>query len=96
MWPFSKKKTLEEKVGDLIRTEAPDFSRLFNNIANLSEAEVIYKNLSATLHPDRFVGFDDEMRIKAESLFKELQGAKTDIDHLHQLKEKADILLKKN
>ena len=94
MWPFSKKKTLEEKVGDLIRSEAPDFSRLFNNISNISEAEVLYKNLSATLHPDRFVGFDEEIRIKAELLFKELQGAKTDIERLRQLKDKADTLLK--
>ena len=94
MWPFSKKKTLEEKVGDLIRSEAPDFSRLFNNISNNREAEVLYKNLSATLHPDRFVGFDEEIRIKAELLFKELQGAKTDIERLRQLKDKADTLLK--
>lgn len=92
MWQFFKKKTIEEKVGEKIKSEAPDFSRLFGNLSSRDEADELYKELSALLHPDRFVGADEKTIEQAENLFKELQDCRTDILLLRSIKEKANVL----
>ena len=92
MWQFFKKKTIEEKIGEKIKSEAPDFSRLFGNLSSRDEADALYKELSALLHPDRFVGADKKTIELAENLFKELQNCRTDIRLLRIVKEKASHL----
>lgn len=93
MWPFSRKKTVEEKVGEMIKAEAPDFSRLFGNLSARDDAAELYKELSILLHPDRFVGAREEIIEQAESLFKELQNCRTDISELRILKGKAKLFI---
>lgn len=93
MWPFSKKKTTAEKVGDIIKSDAPDFAHLFGNLSNRDEAVVLYKELSGMLHPDRFINAEEEIMAQAEALFKELQSSRTDIEKLRNIKNKAILFL---
>lgn len=95
MWPFSKKKTTAERVGDIIKSDAPDFTRLFGNLSNRDEAAALYKELSVMLHPDRFINADEEIIAQAETLFKELQNSRTDIDKLRNIKNKAILFSSK-
>lgn len=90
MWPFSRKKTVEEKVGEMIKSEAPDFAHLFGNLSNRDKAAVLYKELSVLLHPDRFIGSDEKTVEQAEALFKELSNCRTDINKLLTLKDKSE------
>ncbi len=93
MWPFSRKKTVEEKVGEMIKAEAPDFAHLFGNLSNRDKAAVLYKELSALLHPDRFIGSDEKTVEQAEALFKELSNCRTDFIKLQILKDKALLFI---
>lgn len=92
MWPFHRKKTIEDKIGEKIRSEAPEFSRLFDNLSSRDEALALYKELSIQLHPDRFVGADKMIIEQAESLFKELQRCRTDVQALRIIKKKSVAL----
>lgn len=77
-------------MGEMIKSEAPDFAHLFGNLSKRDKAAVLYKELSVLLHPDRFIGSDEKTVEQAEALFKELSNCRTDINKLLTLKDKAE------
>lgn len=94
-WWFAKKKNINEEVADLIKSEDPDFSTLFRNIAKRDDSLSLYKELSRSLHPDRFIGEDEAIADKAEKLYKEVQNYRTDFHQLLRIKEQVIDLLKR-
>ena len=93
MWPF-RKKTVSDALIDEIKSEPLKMGNLMGSIKNMNQLESLSKELSATIHPDRFVG-DVRMQEKAKELFQKVQASRYNYDALMVLKQEIECLLSK-
>lgn len=75
---LSKKKIRNSKKSEI------DMSNVMNSI---NGSKKLYKELSRSCHPDRFVNSDKQL--VAEEIFQEISKNKRDFNKLTELKEKA-------
>lgn len=61
---------------------------------NINRSKALYKTLSSTCHPDRFVNSDKEQL--AEEIFQEISHHKRDFQKLSELKKRAEMELNIN
>ena len=87
----SRKKKSELAFGDLskkkIRNSKKSEIDMSNVMNSINGSKTLYKELSKSCHPDRFVNSDKQLI--AEEIFQEISKNKRDFNKLTGLKEKA-------
>lgn len=86
-----KKQSLQGYPIDKIKAMQKTSVDLDNLMYSISSANELYKDLSKTCHPDRFLK-DDKHSI-AEEIFKEITKSKRNYAQLDQLKKRAEAEL---
>lgn len=90
-----RKKNNNLKFGDVTKDKMRDAKKSdidMNNLMNsINGSKELYKKLSRSCHPDRFIN-SDKQKI-AEEIFQEISKNKRDFKILTELKEKAIIEL---
>ena len=90
-----RKKNNNLKFGDVTKDKMRDAKKSdidMNNLMNsINGSKELYKKLSRSCHPDRFIN-SDKQKI-AEDIFQEISKNKRDFKILTELKEKAIIEL---
>jgi hypothetical protein len=94
----SKKKKSELAFGDLskkkIRNSKKSEIDMSNVMNSINGSKTLYKELSRSCHPDRFVNSDKQLI--AEEIFQDITKHKRDFKKLTELKERAIIELNIN
>ena len=94
----SKKKQKDLKFGDLSKHKLRNAKKSdidLNNLMNsINGAKDLYKELSRTCHPDRFIN-SDKQKI-AEDIFQNISKNRRDFKKLIELKQRAKIELNIN
>jgi hypothetical protein len=95
---ISKKKKSELAFGDLskkkIRNSKKSEIDMSNVMNSINGSKTLYKELSRSCHPDRFVNSDKQLI--AEEIFQDITKHKRDFKKLTELKERAIIELNIN
>jgi hypothetical protein len=93
-----KKKVADLKFGDLskdnLRTAKKTDVDMNDVMNNINSSKGLYKKLSRTCHPDRFIN-SDKQKI-AEEIFQEISRNKRNFKKLTELKERATAELNIN
>lgn len=61
-----------------------------NVVKSFSDAKMLYKKLCSLCHPDRFL--DDELKLKAQNIFQQVQESKYNYDELKKLEKVVEDL----
>lgn len=90
-----RKKNSNLKFGDVTKDKMRNAKKSdidMNNLMNsINGSKELYKKLSRSCHPDRFINSDKQK--KAEEIFQEISKNKRDYKILTELKEKAIVEL---